>query len=114
MAVLSRQPREALRALTYTNVLCVICVHFALRAMMAALPFTFHVRAAVRSFTPHALYHDGPQPRTKNSHGTGSCQAFCVLDHGEGGCGFASFAAMTIRIHNHGNDEPHGEAAHGR
>ena len=69
MAVLSRQPREALRALTYTNVLCVICVHFALRAMMAALPFTFHLRAAVRSFTPHALYHDGPQPRTRVTMG---------------------------------------------
>ena len=43
-----------------------------------------------------------PTAKDKSDHGTGSCQAFCVLNHGEEGCGFASFAAITIRIHNHG------------
>ena len=36
-------------------------------------------------------------------YATGSGQAFCALDHGEGCCGFASFAAGTIQIRNNGS-----------
>ena len=54
----------------YTNAFRVSCV-FRLRVMMAALPFTFLVRAAVRSFTPLALSHDAAdlQPRTEAAVG---------------------------------------------
>ena len=91
--------QSALCTYIHQRLVCKVGV-FRLRTMMAALPVATLFWAAARSYAPSAHYHDaaGSTAKDKSSHGpTGSCQDFCVLDHGDGGCDFASFAARTIR-----------------
>ena len=95
-------PREALCALFYTTYN--VCISPASDNGSFA---TFFLFGQMRG----RLHPDagGSTAKDKSSHGTGSRKDFCVLDHGEGGCGIASFAARTIRIRHSGDCRRQGE-----